>query len=63
MRCLREAPGAYLQRQEGLPVVLDELNLRVADKKKLLKYALSYPIPVEQTVHSALLQKDPSAEH
>jgi len=26
-----------LQRQEGLPVVLDELNLKVTDKKKPLK--------------------------
>ena len=40
----------YLQRQEGLPVVLDELNLKVTDRTKLLKYASKYPIPVQQTV-------------
>jgi predicted transcriptional regulator of viral defense system len=41
----------YLQRQEGLPVVLDELNLKVTDQRKLLKYASQYPIPVQQTLH------------
>jgi hypothetical protein len=46
----------YLQRQEGLPVVLDELNLKATDKRKLLKYASNYPTPVRQTIHSALLQ-------
>ena len=40
----------YLQRQEGLPVVLDELNLKITDRPKLLKYASRYPIPVQQTV-------------
>jgi predicted transcriptional regulator of viral defense system len=44
----------YLQRQEGLPVVLDELNLKVTDKRKLLKYASKFPISVQQTLHSAL---------
>jgi predicted transcriptional regulator of viral defense system len=48
----------YLQRQEGLPVVLDELNLKVTDKRKLLKYASKYPIPVQQTLQ--LLQVGPS---
>jgi predicted transcriptional regulator of viral defense system len=43
----------YLQRQEGLPVALDELNLKVTDRTKLLKYASKYPIPVQQTVQSA----------
>jgi hypothetical protein len=43
----------YLQRQEGLPMVLDELNLKV-DKRKLLKYASKYPTSVQQTLHSAL---------
>jgi hypothetical protein len=41
----------YLQRQAGLPVVLDELNLQVPDKRKLLKYASNYPTPVQQTLH------------
>jgi hypothetical protein len=48
----------YLQRQEGLPVVLDELNLKVTDKRKLLKYASKYPTPVQQTLHSALSHKE-----
>jgi hypothetical protein len=49
---------AGLQRQEGLPVVLDELNLKVTDKRKLLKYASKYPTPVQQTLHSALSHKE-----
>jgi hypothetical protein len=48
----------YSQRQEGLPVVPDELNLKVRDKKKLLNYASDYPTPVQQTIHSALSQKE-----
>jgi predicted transcriptional regulator of viral defense system len=48
----------YLQRQQGLPVVLDELNLKVTDKGKLLKYASKYPTPVQHTLHSALLDKE-----
>ena len=43
----------YLQRQEGLPVVLDELNLKVTDRKKLLDYASKYPTPVQQTIQLA----------
>lgn len=53
----------YLQRQEGLPVALDELNLKVTDKKKLLEYASSYPIPVQETVHQALLDQNQLPEH
>jgi len=48
----------YLQRQEGLPVVLDELNLKVTDRRKLLKYASNYPNPVQQTLHSGLLHDE-----
>jgi predicted transcriptional regulator of viral defense system len=48
----------YLQRQGGLPVVLDELNLMVTDKTKLLEYASHYPTPVQQTLHSALLHQE-----
>jgi hypothetical protein len=36
-----------------LPVVLDELNLKVTDKKKLLHYASKYPTPVQQTIQLA----------
>ena len=50
----------YLQRQEGLPVVLDELNLKVTDRTKLLKYASKYPIPVQKTVQSAPWRSQPS---
>ena len=44
----------YLQRQEGLPVVLDELSLNAIDKKKLQKYALRYPNSVQRTVQEML---------
>ena len=40
----------YLQRQEGLPVTLDELSLNAIDRKKLQKYAAKYPNSVQQTV-------------
>jgi hypothetical protein len=50
----------YLQRQEGLPVVLDELNLKVTERTKLLKYASKYPIPVQQTVQLAPRGNQPS---
>ena len=53
----------YLQRQPGLPVVLDELNLNVTDKWKLLKYASKYPTPVRHTLHSALLDKEQLPDH
>ncbi len=35
-------------------MVLDELNLKVTDKRKLLKYASKYQTSVQQTLHSAL---------
>jgi len=38
----------YLQRQEGLPVALDELNFKVVDRKKLHRYARKYPHSVER---------------
>jgi predicted transcriptional regulator of viral defense system len=44
----------YLQRQEGLPVVLDELSLNAIDKKKLQKYALKYPNSVRRAVQEML---------
>ena len=40
----------YLQRQEGLPVALDELSLNAIDRKKLRKYAAKYPNSVQQTL-------------
>jgi predicted transcriptional regulator of viral defense system len=44
----------YLQRQEGLPVVVDELNFKSLSKKKLFEYAINYPKSVQQTLHLAL---------
>jgi predicted transcriptional regulator of viral defense system len=44
----------YLQRQEGLPVVLDELSLNAIDNKKLQKYSLRYPNSVQRTVQEML---------
>jgi hypothetical protein len=34
----------------------------VTDKRKLLKYASNYPIPVQQTLDSALLYEEPLPE-
>jgi hypothetical protein len=53
----------YLQRQEGLPVVLDELNLKVTDQRKLVKYASKYPTSVQQTLQLALREREPSGIH
>jgi hypothetical protein len=43
----------YLQRQEGLPVALDELSFKPIDRKKLQKYAAEFPKSVQQTVRDA----------
>jgi predicted transcriptional regulator of viral defense system len=40
----------YLQRQEGLPTALDELNFNAIGGKKLRKYAAKYPNSVQQTL-------------
>ena len=50
----------YLQRQDGLQVALDDLNLKVVDRAKVLKYAAKYPIPVQQTAHLAPGRSEPS---
>jgi predicted transcriptional regulator of viral defense system len=50
----------YLQREESLPVALDELNLKVTERTKLLEYASRYPIPVQQTVQLARLKSSPT---
>lgn len=44
----------YLKRQEGLPVALDELNLRVTDREKLLRYGRKYPKSVQESLLSVL---------
>ena len=44
----------YLKRQGGLPVALDELNLRVTDRKKLLRYSLKYPKSVKESLLSVV---------
>ena len=48
-------------------MVLDELNLKVTDKRKLLEYASKFPIPVQQTLQLApwkgdSLEKDRSID-
>ena len=43
----------YLQRQEGLPVTLDESSFKPIDKRKLQKYAAKYPNSVQQTIRNA----------
>jgi predicted transcriptional regulator of viral defense system len=48
----------YLKRQEGLPVALDELNLGVIDKGKLLEYASRYPKPVRESLLTVLWRSD-----
>ncbi len=42
----------YFKRQQGLPVALDELNLRVTNREKLLRYALKYPKSVRESLLS-----------
>jgi hypothetical protein len=44
----------YLQRQEGLPVALDELSLNAIDRKKLRKYSLKYPVSVQRMLQELL---------
>jgi len=44
----------YLKRQEGLPVALDELNLRTTDREKLLRYGQKYPKSVKESILSVL---------
>ena len=44
----------YLQRQEGLPVALDELSPNAIDQKKLRKYSLKYPSSVQRTLEELL---------
>ena len=44
----------YLKRQEGLPVALDELNLRITDREKLLRYCQKYPKSVKDSLLSVL---------
>lgn len=43
----------YLQRQEGLPVAFDELNLKTMDRKKLRRYGLKYPKSVQRMLQEA----------
>ena len=50
----------YLQRQVGLPVALGDLNLKVVDRAKALKYAAKYRIPVQQTMQLAPWRSEPS---
>jgi predicted transcriptional regulator of viral defense system len=45
----------YLNRQEGLPTPLDELNLQFLDLQKLRKYATRFPGTVNEVVKELLL--------
>jgi predicted transcriptional regulator of viral defense system len=45
----------YLNRQEGLPTPLDEINLRFLDRQKLVNYAKQFPRTVQQTIQQLLL--------
>jgi hypothetical protein len=46
----------YLNRQEGLPISLDEVNLRFLAPAKLRSYALRFPRTVNDTVKDLLLE-------
>jgi predicted transcriptional regulator of viral defense system len=48
----------YLKRQEGLPVALDELNLRPTDREKLLRYGQKYPKSVKDCLLSVLMSPE-----
>jgi predicted transcriptional regulator of viral defense system len=43
----------YLQRQEGLPTVMDELSFKPINRRKLQEYAVKYPNSVQRTVRDA----------
>lgn len=40
----------YLNRQEGLPTPLDEVNLRSLDHKRLIQYSTRFPRTVQEVV-------------
>jgi hypothetical protein len=46
----------YLNRQEGLPTPLDEVNLRFLEPAKLRSYALRFPRAVNDTIKELLLE-------
>jgi predicted transcriptional regulator of viral defense system len=46
----------YLNRQEGLPTPLDEVNLRFLAPAKLRSYALRFPRTVNDTIKDLLLE-------
>ena len=46
----------YLNRQEGLPTPLDELNLQFLTPAKLRDYALRFPGTVNQTIKDLLIE-------
>lgn len=45
----------YLNRQEGLPTPLDEINLQFLDKQRLREYAEKYPKTVKDIVSQLIL--------
>jgi predicted transcriptional regulator of viral defense system len=46
----------YLNRQEGLPTPLDEINLQFLAPAKLRSYALRFPRTVNETIKDLLLE-------
>ncbi len=48
----------YLKRQEGLPVALDELNLGITDREKLLRYGQKYPKSVREAILPVILSSE-----
>jgi predicted transcriptional regulator of viral defense system len=46
----------YLNRQEGLPTPLDELNLQFLNPSKLRAYALKFPRTVGETIKDLLVE-------
>jgi predicted transcriptional regulator of viral defense system len=51
----------YLNRQEGLPTPLDEINLQFLDPRKLRSYAARFPRTVDQIVQQLLLDRSLAA--
>jgi hypothetical protein len=51
----------YLSRQVGLPTPLDELQLRLLDREKLLRYAERFPRTVREIAKEVLVSESLSA--
>jgi len=51
----------YLNRQEGLPTPLDEVNLRFVDLKKLRQYSERFPATVREAVKQLIVDHSSAA--